>query len=102
MKVISLSSAEHYMDYELQSSGARWNDRFADCMRKIGFVPCKAKPDIWMGKNGNLYVDDLAIAMKNPKELVDILEKQHKSQIYTISRTDREYRCSMIASQSRR
>jgi Reverse transcriptase (RNA-dependent DNA polymerase) len=37
-----------------------------------------------MRKKGNLYeyiavyVDDLAIAMKNPKELIDILEKQHK------------------------
>jgi hypothetical protein len=37
-----------------------------------------------MRKKGNLYeyiaayVDDLAIAMKDPKELTDIFEKQHK------------------------
>jgi hypothetical protein len=37
-----------------------------------------------MRKKGNLYeyitvlVNDLAIAMKDPKELTDILEKQHK------------------------
>jgi Reverse transcriptase (RNA-dependent DNA polymerase) len=38
-----------------------------------------------MRKKGNIYeyislvyVDDLAIAMKDPKELTDILEKQHK------------------------
>jgi Reverse transcriptase (RNA-dependent DNA polymerase) len=37
-----------------------------------------------MRKKGNLYeyiavyVDDLANAMKDPKELTDILEKQHK------------------------
>jgi Reverse transcriptase (RNA-dependent DNA polymerase) len=37
-----------------------------------------------MRKKGSLYeyiavyLDDLAIAMKNPKELTDILEKQHK------------------------
>jgi hypothetical protein len=37
-----------------------------------------------MRKKGNLheyiavYVDDLAIAMKDPKALIDILEKQHK------------------------
>jgi hypothetical protein len=37
-----------------------------------------------MRKKGNLYeyiavsVDNLAIAMKNPKELTDILEKEHK------------------------
>jgi Reverse transcriptase (RNA-dependent DNA polymerase) len=64
---------------------ARWHDRFADCIREIGFFRCKAEPDIWMSKKGNLYeyilavyVDDLAIAMKDRKELTDILEKQHK------------------------
>jgi hypothetical protein len=37
-----------------------------------------------MGTKGNqyeeiaVYVGDLAIAMKDPKELTDILEKQHK------------------------
>jgi hypothetical protein len=52
----------------------------ADCIRKIGFFPYKAEPDIWMRKKGNLYeyiavyVDDLSIAMKNPKELIDIME----------------------------
>jgi Reverse transcriptase (RNA-dependent DNA polymerase) len=70
--------------YGLRSSGARLLDRFADMIREIGFVPSKAEPDIWMRKKGNLYeyiavyVDDLAIAMKDPKELTDILEKQHK------------------------
>jgi hypothetical protein len=70
--------------YGLRSSGARWHDRFADCISELGFFPCKSEPDIWMRKNGNIYeyvavyVDDLAIAMKNPKEFVDILENKHK------------------------
>jgi hypothetical protein len=70
--------------YGLRSSGARWHDRFADCIREIGFFPCKAEPDIWMRKKDDLYeyiavyVDDLAIAMKNPKDITDILEKKHK------------------------
>jgi Reverse transcriptase (RNA-dependent DNA polymerase) len=57
---------------------------FAHCIKEIGFFPCKYEPDIWMRKNGNLYeyiavyVDDQAIAMKDPKELTDILEKQHE------------------------
>ena len=34
--------------YGLRSSGARWHDKFADCMRELGFEPCKAEPDIWM------------------------------------------------------
>jgi Reverse transcriptase (RNA-dependent DNA polymerase) len=32
--------------YGLRSSGARWHDRFADCVRELGFFPCKAEPDI--------------------------------------------------------
>ena len=70
--------------YGLRSSGARWHDRFADCIRELGFFPCKAEPDIWMRKKGNLYeyvavyVDDLAIAMKDPKEFTDLLEQKHQ------------------------
>jgi Reverse transcriptase (RNA-dependent DNA polymerase) len=57
---------------------------FADCIRELGFFPCMAEPDIWMRKKGNIYdyiavyVDELAIAMKNPKEFTDILENKHK------------------------
>jgi hypothetical protein len=46
--------------------------------------PCKAEPDIWMQKKGNLYeyvavyLYDLAIAKKDPKEFTDVLEKKHK------------------------
>jgi hypothetical protein len=29
--------------YSLRSSCARWHDRFADCIREIGFFPCKAE-----------------------------------------------------------
>ena len=34
--------------YGLKTSGARWHDRFADTLRKIGFTPCKADTDVWM------------------------------------------------------
>jgi Reverse transcriptase (RNA-dependent DNA polymerase) len=70
--------------YGLQSSGARWHDRFTDCIRELGFFPCKAERDIWMRKNNNqykyiaIYVDDLAIAMKNPNKFKDVLENKHK------------------------
>ena len=65
--------------YGLRSSGLRWHERFADCLRDMGFFPCKAEPDIWMRKNGDVYeyiavyVDDLAIAAKSPKEIADTL-----------------------------
>jgi Reverse transcriptase (RNA-dependent DNA polymerase) len=70
--------------YGIRSSGARWHDSFAHCISELGFFACKAKPDIWMRKLDDMYkyvavyVDDLAIAMKNPKEFVNILEKNHK------------------------
>jgi Reverse transcriptase (RNA-dependent DNA polymerase) len=66
--------------YGLHSSRARWQDRFINCIRELGFFPCKAAPDIWMRKKGSIYkcVDDLAIAMKNPKAFTDILENKHK------------------------
>jgi Reverse transcriptase (RNA-dependent DNA polymerase) len=41
--------------YGLQTSGARWHDRFADCIRELGFFRCKAEPDIWMRKKGSIY-----------------------------------------------
>jgi hypothetical protein len=70
--------------YGLRSSGARWHDRFADCLRDMGFVPSKAEPDIWMRQNGDVYeyigvyVDDLAIVAKNPREIVDVLERKYQ------------------------
>jgi Reverse transcriptase (RNA-dependent DNA polymerase) len=70
--------------YGLRSSEARWHGRFADCIIKLGYFLCKAEPDIWMRKKGSIYeyiavyVDDLAIAMKNPKKFTNILETKHK------------------------
>ena len=70
--------------YGLRSSGARWHDKFADCLREMGFFPCKAEPDIWMRRNGNLYeyvavyVDDLAMALVNPQEFANTLQDKYK------------------------
>ena len=70
--------------YGLRSSGARWHDRFADVLRELGFAPCKAEPDIWMRKNGDVYeyvavyVDDLALAMKDPKPFTETLINKYK------------------------
>ena len=76
----------HKALYGLRTSGKRWHERFAECMRGAGFAPCKLEPDIWMRKCPTKecyeyvasYVDDLAIAMDNPQELIDILERIHK------------------------
>ena len=66
--------------YGLRSSGARWHDRLADVLRNESFTPCKAEPDIWMRRNGEIYeyiavyVDDLAFAMKDPGKFVETLK----------------------------
>jgi hypothetical protein len=74
----------HKALYGLRSSGARWHDKFSDCLRDMGFQPCKAEPDIWLRRNGNIYeyiavyVDDLALALVNPQEFVDTLQTKYR------------------------
>ena len=74
----------HKALYGLRSSGARWHDKFADCLRDLNFQQCKAEPDIWIRENDGIYeyiavyVDDLAIAMKNPQEFISVLEDKYK------------------------
>ena len=65
--------------YGLKSSGQRWHDRLHDCLVDLGFTPCKAEPDIWMRRHKDLweyvavYVDDLALAMRDPQSFIDKL-----------------------------
>lgn len=69
--------------YGLKTSGARWHERFADTLREEGFTPCKADPDVWMRKTEGLYeyicvyVDDLAMAMKEPAKFCELLKTKH-------------------------
>ena len=69
--------------YGLRSSGARWHERLADCLRNEGFLPCRAEPDIWMRPSDGIYeyiavyVDDLAIAMHNPSEFTNVLSSKY-------------------------
>jgi len=72
--------------YGLRSSGKRWHERFADCLRDEGFFPCKAEPDLWLRPSADgscyemvaVYVDDLAFGMKDPKAFLKVLEEKHK------------------------
>mgnify|MGYP006357956311 FL=1 len=69
--------------YGLRSSGQRWHDRLYDALRDMGFNPSKAEADIWYKEVNGLYeyvavyVDDLAIASRDPQAIVDLLEKRH-------------------------
>jgi hypothetical protein len=69
--------------YGLRTSGLRWHERFANCLRNEGFSPCKAEPDIRMRLNGDLYeyvamyVDDLCLGMLDLKSFTDTLQKKY-------------------------
>jgi hypothetical protein len=75
----------HKALYGLRTSGARWHDRLFDCLREMRFFPCKAEPDIWMRACKDkyeyiaVYVDDLAIAMVDPKAFVESLKTTYAS-----------------------
>jgi hypothetical protein len=68
--------------YGLKGSGQHWHDRLFDCLTELGWTPCKAEADIWLKRNGDcyeyiaVYVDDLAIAMKEPQSLLDALSSK--------------------------
>jgi hypothetical protein len=73
--------------YGLRSSGLRWHERFSDCLRDDeGFTPCKAEPDIWIRPAHDescyemvaVYVDDLAIGMKDPEGFLKVLTDKYK------------------------
>ncbi len=66
--------------YGLRSSGARFHEKCADTLRDLGFVPSLADPDVWIRDAGDVYeyvttwVDDLLVAMKNPKQFMDAFQ----------------------------
>jgi Reverse transcriptase (RNA-dependent DNA polymerase) len=72
--------------YGLRSSGKRCHERFADCLKDEGFEPCKAEPDIWLRPAADkscyemvaVYVDNLAIGMKDPRRFLTMLVDKHK------------------------
>ena len=72
--------------YGTRSGGACWHDKFFDILHDMGFKSSRSDPDIWMksSKDGShykyiaVYVDDLAICMKDPKAFCDTLKEKYK------------------------
>ena len=62
--------------YGLKSSGKRWAETLYDILKGMNFIPSRADQCIWLKKNNKLnlyesiavYVDDLFIAVQDPKE----------------------------------
>jgi len=69
--------------YGLKSSGLMWHHRLEDVLRSMGFFLSKTETDIWMRDMGDhweyiaVYVDDLMIISRDPKSIVETLEKEH-------------------------
>ena len=71
--------------YGTRSRGARWHDRLFDILQELRFKPSKADPDVWMRPEPGgtcyeyiaVYVDDLAIAAKDPQAFCNELKKKY-------------------------
>ena len=71
--------------YGTRSGGARWHDRLFDILQELKFKPSKAVPDVWMRPEPGgtcyeyiaVYVDDLAIAAKDPQAFCNELKKKY-------------------------
>ena len=67
------------------SGGARCHDRLSDILQELKFKPSKADPDVWMRPEPGgtcyeyiaVYVDDLAIAAKDPQTFCNELKKKY-------------------------
>jgi Reverse transcriptase (RNA-dependent DNA polymerase) len=70
--------------YGLRTSGLRWHERFADCLREMGFFPSKAESDTWMRLSSNsydylgVYVDDLTIVSNDPQAIIADLANKYR------------------------
>ena len=71
--------------YGTHSGGARWHDRLFDILQELKFKPSKADPDVWMRPEPGgtcyeyiaVYVDDLAIAAKDPQAFCNELKEKY-------------------------
>ena len=71
--------------YGTRSGGARWHDRLFDSLQEMKFKPSKADPDVWRRPEPGgtcyeyiaVYVDDLAIAAKDPQAFCHELKKKY-------------------------
>ena len=70
--------------YGLKTSAARFHEHLSIRLRKMGFKPSKADPDLWIrrGKDGlheyiARFVDDVIAFSKNPMAIMKALEKDY-------------------------
>ena len=69
--------------YGLATSARQWNLTLGDVIRKMGFTPSRADPDLWIKESGNkdtyeyiaTYVDDIIIVSKDPTKYMENIKE---------------------------
>jgi hypothetical protein len=76
----------HKALYSLKTSGKRWFEKLASCLKEQGFQQCKGDFSVWMRKSEDgtkweyvaTYVDDILIAMVKPGEFLKVSKEKYK------------------------
>ena len=84
------------------SGGARWHDRLFDIFQELKFKPSKADPDVWMRPEPGgtcyeyiaVYVDDLAIAAKDPQAFCNELKKRYNLKLKGVGHLEYHLGCT--------
>ena len=85
-----------------RSGGARWHDRLFDILQELKFKPSKADPDVWMRPEPGgtcyeyiaVYVDDLAIAAKDPQAFCNELKEKYNLKLKGVGPLDYHLGCT--------
>ena len=88
--------------YETHSGGARWHDRLFDILQELKFKSSKADPDVWMRPEPGgtcyeyiaVYVDDLAIAAKDPQAFCNELKKGYNLKLKGVGSLEYHLGCT--------
>ena len=85
-----------------RSGGARWHDRLFDIFQELKFKPSKAEIDVWMRPEPGgtcyeyiaVYVDDLAIAAKDPQAFCNELKKGYNLKLKGVGHFEYHLGCT--------
>ena len=85
-----------------RSGGARWHDRLSDILQELKSKPSKADPDVWMRPEPGgtcyeyiaVYVDDLAIAAKDPQAFCNELKKRYNLKLKGVGHLEYHLGCT--------
>ena len=84
------------------SRGARWHDRLFDILQELKIKPSKDDPDVWMRPEPGgtcyeyiaVYVDDLAIAAKDPQAFCNELKKRYNLKLKGVGSLEYHLGCT--------